>query len=271
MPVPLLPFEEPAAVWANHPFPSSFSQDGFVLYHGTSSTQEHGIEARGLLPGESRFRKEELQALVSLFESVGWVGPLRSYGVLSLYSVGHDFAHLRGKPTYLAESAKRALNYASVEFAGGEVARAVRYAFEDLRAYLLDPTIRENQLGKDLQTRLRLRTLGALEPPPLPDYNSGALRASLANLAEVERAAASALEEYAHGVVYAIRIQPEDHADLEWHRSMGIKCHRPLGPERLLAKIRVPRTYVHDPTLKSIDRADLPVWTGVLAALRESR
>lgn len=119
MSVPTIPFEMPTTSWPNHPFPREYATDGFILFHGTSSTQEAGIDANGLIPSESRFKKAELERLVALFKSIDWVGSLRSYTVLNVYSLGYDYAHPQGKPVYLAEGAKRALGYAWREFAGG--------------------------------------------------------------------------------------------------------------------------------------------------------
>ena len=269
MSVPLIPFEMPNTSWPNHPFPREYATDGFILFHGTSSTQEAAIDANGLIPTESRFRKADLEQLVALFRSIDWVS-LRSYTVLRLYSLDYDYAHPQGKPVYLAEGAKHALGYAEIEFAGGEIARSVRYAFEDLRSYIENPSVRAAHIAEDEAERISLRRLGAIEPKPLPSFDPNILRSALDEMAQVEKTAVEALTGFTHGVVYAVRIKPEDLESMECGGSMSIKCFQPLGPDRLVAKMRVPKGYAQDCMTKDADGSSLPSWDGVIARLRSS-
>lgn len=268
MSIPIIPFEMPNTSWSNHPFPREYATDGFILFHGTSSTQEESIDTNGLIPSESRFRKADLERLVSLFKSIDWVS-LRSYTVLRVYSLGYDYAHPQGKPVYLAEGAKYALGYAELEFAGGEIARSIRYAFEDLRSYIEDPSVRAAHLAEDEAERMHLRRLGAVERKPLPNFDPDILQSALNEMAHVEKAAVEALTGFTHGVVYAVRIEPQDLAGMEWGGPMGIKCFRPLSPERFVAKMRVPKGYSHHFRTTNADDDNLPFRNGAIAKLRD--
>lgn len=270
MSIPTIPFETPTTSWPNHPFPREYATDGFILFHGTSSTQEAGIDANGLIPTESRFRKVDLERLVALFDSIDWVGLKSAYGLLTNYSLGYDYAHPQGKPVYLADGAKYALGYASREFAGGEIARSVRYAFADLRSYVENPSIRAAHIAEDEAERVPLRQMGEIERKPLPNFNPNILRSALDEMTQVEKAAVEALTEFTHGVVYAVRITPQDLDNMECGGPMGIKCFQPLGPDRLVAKMHVPKGYTQDCMTKDADGSSLPSWKGVIARLRSS-
>ena len=167
----------------------------------------------------------------------------------------------------MAEGAKYALGYAELEFAGGEIVRSIRYAFEDLRSYIEDPSVRAAHLAEDEAERMHLRRLGAVERKPLPNFDPDILQSALNEMAHVEKAAVEALTGFTHGVVYAVRIEPQDLAGMKSGGKMGIKCFQPLIPNRLVAKMRVPKGYSHDLMTTNADDDNLPSRNGVIARL----
>lgn len=146
----------------------------------------------------------------------------------------------------------------------------MRYTFADLRSYVENPSIRAAHIAEDEAERIPLRRLGAIEPKPLPNFDPNILRSALEEMAQVETAAVEALNGFTHGVVYAVRIEPDDLDTMECGGSMGIKCFRPLGPDRLVAKMHVPKGYTQDCITKDADGSSLPSWNGVIARLRSS-
>lgn len=134
---PEYPFNAPSKRFPNLPFPHSVWRDPNVLYHGSSSIYEQAIECDGLLPGASLFSLAELKAVVGLFHTIRWSGSsLASLAVLEPFSIQHDYSERIGKPVFFAETGHRACLYASYDWAGGEVARAVRYCMRELWSYV---------------------------------------------------------------------------------------------------------------------------------------
>lgn len=72
-----------------------------------------------------------------------------------------------------------------------------------------------------------------------------------------------------YGVMYAVQFRSDELRDLDGYGSMGVKSFTLIMPDRLLAKMHVPSTYVQHPFTKDLDLLfDLPSWNGILAALR---
>lgn len=261
-----IPFTAPTERLPNLPFPFLISNDPFVLYHGTSSQNERTIDQEGLRPKRSLFELAELKAIVLLFKSIGWRGSSgASLAVLEPFSINHDFAHPEGKPLYLAESSHRACLYASLDFAGGEIARAVRHAFRELWSYVQNPAVREKHREQVQREIEYLKGFAAVLPPiPRPDLSE--VRTALNRLSDVMHRAEQAQKSFKHGIVYAVKLGPEDLDELVANNSMGVKCSRPLPPRKLVAKTYVPAEYLHNPYL-AYDYLSLASCKGIVAAL----
>lgn len=130
-------------------FPDVISKDDWIVYHGTSSLYEFEIDSSGFRPSSHIAGKEEVQAVVSVYERMNWAGAHGGgFPVLKAFSLEHDLADPRGKHVYFAESSCRASLYAMRDFAGGECARALRHALRDLQEYLEYPLCGKNMVNK---------------------------------------------------------------------------------------------------------------------------
>ena len=261
------PFVPPTGQCPNLPFPHSVSRDPQVLYHGTSSTYESLIDGEGLRPKKSLFELAELEAIFALFRSIGWSGSSgASLPVLLPFSIQHDFAYAAGKPVFFAECAHRACLYASRDWAGGEVARAVRYCFRELWSYVRDDAVRQKHRA-DVQRRFdHSHRIGAAVPE-LPPSDISPLVEGLHLLNDVSLRAENASETFQYGVVYAVRFAPSDFSWLEANSSMGVACKAIVSPDSIVAKVRVPASYVHNSFL-DFDYFDLPSMQGIVATLQ---
>ena len=67
---------------------------------------------------------------------------LGGFGVLAAFTAG-DFGGEEKKPIFLAETDARAALFATVDFAGGETARAIRKAIDDLDRFMKSRELRE--------------------------------------------------------------------------------------------------------------------------------
>src|SRR5947207_4917055 len=71
----------------------------------------------------------------------------------------HSFPTRRSSDLiFLAETSIRAALYASREWAGGETARALRYAFKDLRSYLTSEDVGREHYARQEDVRIDLLT-----------------------------------------------------------------------------------------------------------------
>jgi len=205
-------------------FGDGIDSDPWVAFHGTSSSLESNIDSEGLDSSHARFSRTELAAVVAIFDRLDWAGEhLGGFPVLKPWSLGFDRSNGERPPLYLAESSHRAALYATQEFAGGEAARALRYAFHDLRRYS------EGFIGEGTADERYW------------------VRSQLEALSSTECAARQFSEHHAYGVVYAFRLQPSDLPQLTYSTSMGIIASSGLTPDRCLAKLLVPRDWEHLP------------------------
>jgi hypothetical protein len=147
-------YDRPQVLARECPFRGAFATDGWIAYHGTSSTAETTIERQGFVWNDSFYSRSDIEAVASVFRQLGWAGEsLGGFAVLASFSTG-DFRHLGAsdrKPIFFSATSKRSLLYASRDWAGGETARALRIAFEDLDAFLNSQDFRRKTLWRDWQ------------------------------------------------------------------------------------------------------------------------
>jgi hypothetical protein len=190
---------------------------------------------------------------------------------LKPFSFDHDLADDSDR-IFFAETAVRALRYATRDFAGGEKLRALRLALRDLAGLLDDPRVQGDYLRSlECEQRSLLEVNAhpaALERARPRPIDLPWLVQQLAELADLRRHAEEVFEQHDHGVVYAVRLAPEDLGALLWHPAMGIEATAPIPATRLVAKVIVPATFVAVPArcgAYEISRYG----RGLLAALRE--
>lgn len=224
-------------------FLDEIENDPWIMYHGTSCVNEQAIEHEGFMWKPANISRHKLQRVVNVFEKMNWYGTdSTSRTVLEPFSLSHDFNGSESSPIYFAETSKRALLYATRDFAGGEKLRSLRKSFEQLRKYLDDSQVRQDHMHNlqyeydDLE---RKGAYMAAYPKPEP-VDLIWLSQELSALEDVSCSAMSAFDRHAYGIVYAIKVDQQDIEHLTYHNTMGIKVTCCIAPGKIQAKTIVP-------------------------------
>jgi len=211
-------------------FPPEIENDRWVLYHATSSVAEQQVDSEGLKWKSTTYSRSDIGQLVSIFQSMNWNGiHLAGMPVLVPFTQNGDFGSEDRKPIYFDIDGRAAAPYYTTrDCAGGETARAVRYAMADLELYLEDESVRN-------------------QPPVDLDW----LRDSIAALSDLRKRCFDIQETYKYGIVYAVRFVPDDLESLTYHDSMGIRCFRELPADRIVGKARL---HAEDDVINQADK-----------------
>ncbi len=256
-------FDSPVDDAPNRPFPDEIASNPWVLYHGTSGEAESQIDTHGFCRSGSPFKKADLQAVVDIFDELGWAGCSgSSLAVLRPFSLEHDFGDSAQKPIFFAECAYRAITFASLDFSGGETARSLRYCFAELWKYLQDESIQEAHLAKIRREVMCGQRNGRLSRK-LPCADLEEIRSRVEALAPLRKLADGFKDRHEYGVVYAVRFSREDLKFLKYHNSMGMKCFSDIPPKKIVGKTRILKGY--EQPLLSVNWLDLPPFQGVIA------
>lgn len=247
MKIPVFQFDADRIQKSRMLFPEVIERDGWVMFHGTSAGNAASIEQHGFDPKRIAARVEHIRQVVAIYQKMKWAGrDTGGYAVLKPFSLDSDFRHGDTSPIFFAETSMRALLYGSRDFAGGEKLRALRRALADLDAFVADPQIRQERMDYHHNERLELESVGA-HPASLievQDVDLNWLSAELAVLGEVRAMVERACSADRPGLVYALRVRPEDVASLEYSGSMGIRTSSVIPASRIIGKVDVPPGYV---------------------------
>lgn len=243
-------YDETLLIEHGQVFPDEIVEDTWVVFHGTSGQFEKEIEKNGLSWQNSKITKKIMEDIVAIYTKLNWCG-LNNDGlaVLNPWSLKSDFSTNKVKPIFFGESCYRASWFAMHGFAGGESARAIRFAIEDLETFLEDTGVRENYLNN---LNADFEEYGCVtnhftgdilkEPPKMPDLNW--LRIELKKLVHVKKYCDKLYLNHNFGVVYAVKFSTEDLPNIEYRKSMGVVYHGTVIPEKLIAKICFPSNWM---------------------------
>lgn len=240
-------------------FPEHIANDDWIVYHGTSSVCENEIERAGFLPNTHSVTKEEVQAVVSIYEKMNWCGVhMGGYAVLKPFSLEHDFVDPRGKPVYFAESSYGASLYAMRDFSGGECARALRYTLADLKKYIELSSVRDEHHRQLHREYTHLKYNNELYREAVAPVDLQWLKHEMNALETLLPRCHEPYHNHTHGVVYAVKFSKEDSGKLlEYGRSMGIKSFTPVSPEHIVAKVKVPADFQRSSYFQDNKRLDV--------------
>ena len=253
-------------------FGDGIEEDEWAMFHGTSGCNAESIESNGFDPVRAKVSLGEILRVMAVFKKMRWMGEdLGGYGVLKAYSFGHDFTGSGKSMLFFAETSMRGLLYATRDFSGGEKSRALRRAFNDLEFYLHDPDPRQRhwsllkaEYNYLSENNASPASIDAVRPA---EVDLGWLEQEIDALSEIRRAAEHVHRSHDHGVVYALRMTPDDIRTLKYNNAMGIETDDPIPVSRIVGKVIVPRDYeTHQPG-RSCDDADR-THCGLLGALR---
>ena len=235
-------------------FPDAICDDPWVLYHGTSNLAEMCIEEGGIFRAEDNIQKEDVEKVVNIYKVLNWCGVDQGgLAVLEPFSLLHDFSEKNVGAIYMAETSYRALLYATYDFAGGEVARALRKAINDIDRYFSEPKLRYEHLD---MLKMEYEQTGKVGMPQ-ECIDMFWLESELRCLESIRRKSKAPQEQYAYGIVYAVRFNENDCQNLRYHQSMGVIASGTIRPEKMVAKVLIPSdfNYVfqqYDRRIKSI-------------------
>lgn len=220
-------------------FPPEVDRDPWVQYHATSSISEQQIDAEGLLWSASTCSASEVLEVVRVYRSMNWCG-LHSggYVVLDSFTAAGDFQGRETKPIYFREYSLRSLIYAKRDFAGGESARAVRYALRDLERYLSEQSIREEHYAYQHRCAVNLSSTGAI-PNPVIRVDLEWLGSQLSRFSDLRQRCDTCEASHQYGVVYAVRLTLDDIPSLNFSDSMGLRCYKHVTADRIVEKVHV--------------------------------
>jgi len=225
-------------------FPDDICNNLWVAYHGTSSVYEKSIKKQGLQWMSNVATRSEVARVVDIFKKMSWAGRHGGgFPALKPFTLMHDFANSNVKPLYLAESSFRALLYATHDYAGGETARALRHAIGDIEVYVSSSELRAEHLEYLWLEYNQLRDRGAKPGDPPAEVDLNWLKDELSNLMELKTRATEPYEKHSHGVVYAVKFEPNDINYLEYHSSMGLKATNSINFKKIIGMVRVPKNF----------------------------
>jgi hypothetical protein len=227
-----LPDTDLGDVFAEH----SVSGD-WIAFHGTSSVNENEIDNTGIL-GSQISTEKEIADLVSIYRSMNWPGRSSGgFGVLASFTWQRTIG-VPVRPVYLSHYAERCLLYSTKGYAGGETARAIRIALEDLVDYTKNEDLRQEHYNVQRYECEDLVSKNAI-PTPVIQVNLNWLRSKLAELQPLRDKAGNLRNQYRWGVVYAVRFSPDDLQWLADGGSEGVQGFGVIPPEKIAAKARV--------------------------------
>ncbi len=256
-------------------FPQNIESDDWVIYHGTSGFNSAAIENQGFGTAAVAVNEGSMRRVVEIYKRMKWDGISGGgLGVLEPFSLGHDITAEGKRITFFAERSRRALLYASLDFAGGEKLRAMRVALSELDTYLNDASLRQyhaDQMSsqyEDLETlNACAETLDAVRPV---EVDLEWLRNELVELRLEHEVAFNAAERHREGVVYAIKMLPQDVAELVYNGFMGIETTATIPASRIIAKVIVPRDF--RPINKGLTATDIErLNKGLIKELKEKQ
>ena len=96
------------------------------------------------------------------------------------------------------------------------------------------------------------------------------LSRELVGLEDVRQMAEAALEQYAYGVVYALRLNETDIEGITWNGAMGFEAAGPISASTIIAKAIVLPSFVWD-DLRNTENAWLERSGGLAAAFSPHR
>ena len=248
-------FNEKIYLKSGRIFPPEIEGKKWIFYHGTSSLAEDTIDSKGLFWQENGIGKQEVEAVIKIFDEMGWCGISHGgYPILVPYTLNYDFGGNSTKPIYLAEDSQRAITFSSLEFSGGETYRAIRKCIEDLKRYRDDSSLQlehkekeekrfdmyekfigEGKVGEENKRLLQLSGVKTV------DVDLGWLDRKLKSIQYISDLCFQSLEDYKYGLVYAVSLDPNDLEGTTYHNCMGIRCHKPIPNSAIVAKSIIPK------------------------------
>lgn len=223
-------------VWFN----KSIESNPWVVYHATSSVNEDSIDIHGFIKSRSSLFGEAALVAVKFFLNTDWWDSCLDSGRSTLEGFSIDRSSPEsGTPLYFALYPQSPYLYLLRDFCGGESAHALARAIPAILKFASDDhaiSDHHNQLVEQALKKIRTGV------PPIhrvflcrKDWirdQAEKLSRSLHLLSEIRA-------KHLHGVLYAVRLESDDVNPATYSGSDGLRIYKDIGPDRLVAKIRV--------------------------------
>lgn len=272
----VFPFDENLLNSNHRVFPIEIENDPWVMYHGTSCFNEESIELDGFASGAGLVSRDEIQQVVDIFDKMRWSGLNgQSLAVLKPFSLMHDFGDGRKNPVYFAETSKRAVLYASRDFAGGEKLRALRNSIHQLQCYLDEPDVRQahwRYMKGEYDFLVANNGMNPEASCPV-EIDLTWLSSQLSSLSGIRDLAFDSLEHHTYGVVYAIKLDDSDLDAFEYNTHMGIELTKQIASSKIVGKAVIPGDYIHQSSGQCSEELEMlrSFTTGIYAALSQRK
>jgi len=138
----------------------------------------------------------------------------------------------------LSDYPERCLLYSTEDFAGGETARAIRYAAKDLFDYAANEELQQEHYNLQRRECESLVSMGAM-PTPVIRPNLDWMRLKLTEIEPLLDKANSLKDQHQWGVVYAIQFSPTDLQRLANGGQEGIQYFGLVGREQIVGRARI--------------------------------
>jgi hypothetical protein len=239
---------DPTRIATDRLFSCSIDSDPWVIFHGTSGFNAKTIEREGFSYQAGGISSGQIKRVTCIFEKIKWFGASGGgFPVLKPFSLDYDLKDSSKGIIFFAETSRRALLYATRDFAGGEKLRALRIALRDLDLYLTNAEVRErhqNHMKAQFKTLTHLNAHPSMLEATRPmEVDLDWLGEQITNCADVRCLAEKTFQLHDHGVIYALKMTTDDVERLRWHESMGVEATSLVPSSKILAKIVVPSDY----------------------------
>lgn len=224
--------------------PRELENDPSIWFHGTTSVSEEAIDTDGFSGRIHPTIRQDVEAMVKVFKSMNWLGG-ETGAVSNLTAYSLPRMNPEGRTgTYFRESPFRCVAYTGQAWSGGETIWSLGECFNYLRQYLADEQIREEHLAEQITSFKEAYEEDSWEKPPVIRVDLDWLRRQLEILEPVVKRCCASSIERTHGVIYAVQMTPEDFPWLDHGHAPGLSCRKALGPDRIIAKLRLHGEYV---------------------------
>jgi hypothetical protein len=221
---------------SRHWFPAEIESDPWIVYHGTSSTAENFIDQHGFRCGSTDLNEAALLCLTIMETTDFWEGP---FGALKAYSL----PRIRGAgtpPFFCALYPQRTGLYTTKRFAGGETAYALRGVIPELVRVCLDtPEFFAKRFEDDRAKCISKAKKFLLMNRKVLQVNASWLNEKASKLQSFLPGLLDLETRHAYGVVYALRVNPEDVPAMSYRWSDGLRIYDVLPRSRCVAKLIV--------------------------------
>lgn len=151
MPITIYNFDMNKFINNHEVFPPDIPCFNRLMYHGTNSFFSNDIELNGFQTNVDIVNIEDIRNLIEILRSINLQSQTNCLQVLENHVNKHFTVTGNLKRISFALTSCRCLNYASQEFAGGQIVRSVRDAFNHIKNNISDVPKRLQDTFKNLE------------------------------------------------------------------------------------------------------------------------